>query len=250
MKIFITTWDLSSHFLKVYEWMANKYIPEWESFTVLGYKVFPELSERFTCLSVGESQTTWCRDYFNYFKDIKDEFIFMTMEDMVPARAINYEILNTAINLMKNDPLIGRYMLGGGEYNNIKVIHEDPLKEWFIYEYGKHPNVQSYRLSLQPSVWRTSYLLKYLDNDWTPWQFEVKGSSLADTDGHKIIASRNKFALESAHCISTTRYPGRINVQGFEPDTLAEILKLGLFSDCVLQLGEDLNAPLYQMSDT
>lgn len=51
-------------------------------------------------------------------------------------------------------------------------------------KYIEQPNVayhqiapySSYLISMQPSIWNTQYLYNVLDNSYSPWDFEIKGS--------------------------------------------------------------------------
>ena len=46
-----------------------------------------------------------------------------------------------------------------------------------------------YRLSGMPSIWNRKYFLKYLQNEWSPWDWEIKGSELAKNDNYKILGT-------------------------------------------------------------
>ena len=48
------------------------------------------------------------------------------------------------------------------------------------------------------------YLLKYLTNDLTPWEFESINSKKAINDSYRILGTKNKYAVKSCCAISTT----------------------------------------------
>jgi hypothetical protein len=237
MRMFITTYDKSSYILKHFEWLADRYIPEWKDIVVLGYKVFPALSERFKTVSIGEVQTTWARDYYNYFKSIDDEFVFMCMDDMLPASEIDWEVLNTTMGIMLLDETIGRYELGTGHswHGMVNEIYADI--DWSVYEYGAD---SQYMISCMPAIWRREYLLKYLNHDWNMWQFELDGSKIALSDGYKTIATKGRYAYKTNHTVSSSRYPGLMNVAGLDKNTVEEMISLGFFERDKLILGENL----------
>lgn len=237
MKLFITTYDKSSFILKHFECLADRFIPEWKDIIVLGYKEFPQLSERFKTVSVGETQTTWTRDYYNYFKSIDDEYVFMCMDDMLPASKIDYEIFYEVMALMVQDETIGRYELGTGHgwhgHKPILKVYDD----WHIHEYGSD---SEYMISCMPAIWKREYLLKYLDHDWNAWQFEVEGSKLAKHDGYKTIATGGLYAYRTNHTVSSTRYPGLMNVNGLDKAIVEYMITMGYFERDKLILGENL----------
>lgn len=240
MRIYITTYDKSSHILKLYEHLADKYIPEWKDFTVLGYKEFPQLSDRFNIVSIKEKQegiSKWTKDYYDYFKNIEGEYIFMCMDDMLPASEIDWEVFLTTFGYMASESKIGRYELGTGHGWHKETPIAMKFKDWHIYEYGKD---SEYMISCQPAIWRKEYLLKYLNHDWDMWQFEVEGSKIAKTDGYSTIATKGRYALRTNHTVSTGRYPGLMNINGLNHQDVEEMISLGLFNRDKLILGENL----------
>ncbi len=249
MKWLISTSDSLSYILKPYAWLMDKYLPEITDIHVLGYSVFPELPERFNCVSLAPEQVsldTWTRNLYNYIKDIEDEFVVFTLEDLLPIRTIDYKILDVAFELMKKRSSAGRYELGTGhcwhDWDLNRYLFEIS-KNFSVYEYGYK---SLYRISTQTSIWRTRYLLRYLDNDWTPWQFEIEGSKIAQDDPYNIIATQHKYALEWVHSALSSKYPDMINVAGIQHSDVEEMIELGLLDRNKLQLGIDINSPRYE----
>ena len=52
-------------------------------------------------------------------------------------------------------------------------------KNCFLY---KRKNNIKYQLSLQPGIWKRTYLLKYLKEPCNPWNFEIKKTEIANKD--------------------------------------------------------------------
>jgi len=44
-----------------------------------------------------------------------------------------------------------------------------------------------YRIACQFSIWNRKYMLNYLIDGFSPWDFEIKGSLLAKYDGYRIL---------------------------------------------------------------
>lgn len=244
MKILITTWDQSSSILTAFAVMADKYVPSWSEieFQMLGYTVFPPLSERYKCVSVGKKQTSWTRDYFNYIRNIPDEFVIFGTDDLLFVGDIDWEVFTHTFQLMKDDPTIGRYELGVGHNWHKKITQLEDCGTYKIYQYGKD---SLYRISCQFSIWRRSYLLRYLNFDRTAWEFEIEGSKEAVNDGMNIIATRGRVAFPYIHTVSTKRYPGKINVAGMQYEDIEKLVEMNLLNPAQLQLGEEPNSPPY-----
>jgi len=249
MKWLIATSDSLSYILKPYAWLMDKYLPEITDIHVLGYSVFPELPAKFKCVSLAPEQVsldTWTRNLYNYIKDIEDEFVVFTLEDLLPIRSINYEIYTAGLASMILDKNIGRYEIGTGHCWHTFDPNCDFYKssdKFSIYKYGYN---SLYRISTQTAIWRTEYLLQYLNNDWTPWQFEIEGSKLAQTDSKDVIATQHKFALEWVHSALSSKYPDMVNVAGIQHRDVEEMIALGLLDRNKLQLGIDINSPRYE----
>ena len=242
MKWLIATSDNLSYILKPYAWLMDRYLPEITDIHVLGYSVFPELPEKYKCISLAPEQVsldTWTRNLYNYIKNIEDEFVVFTLEDLLPIRSIDYKLFDVGLMLMNDNKLIGRYELGTGHCWHYGIIPINP----YFYEYGEK---SLYRISTQTSIWRTEYLLQYLNNNWTPWQFEVEGSKIAQDDFHNVIATQHKYALEWVHSALSSKYPDMINVAGIKHDDVEEMIALGLLDRNKLQLGIDINSPRYE----
>ena len=216
MKMIITTWDKSSHILKNFAFMADKYIPEFEV-EILGYNIFPHISRNFKCISVENLQRFWASDYYAYMRTITDEYVIFGTDDLLINRPVDYEVFDNVMEQMQKDNEICRYELGTGHCWHTWINFIKNYPDWNIYEYGKG---SEYRISTQLSVWRTEYLLKYLNHQWTPWQFELEGSKLANTDGKMIIATKGRYAFGYTHCLSTQRYPGLVNVEGIKEEDI------------------------------
>ena len=63
------------------------------------------------------------------------------------------------------------------------------MKDWIFVSQSR--STADYRCSTQYSIWNRKYLLKYLENGLTPWQFELNQSQKAKNDGFKILGLKN-----------------------------------------------------------
>ena len=52
-----------------------------------------------------------------------------------------------------------------------------------------------YRITVAWSLWNREYLLKYLVDGYSPWEFEGKGGGLAKNDGYKILGTSKNYCI-------------------------------------------------------
>jgi hypothetical protein len=245
MRIFIATCDSLSYILRPYAWLMDKYCLGWNDIQVLGYSVFPQLPERFHCVSLAPEQiglNSWTRNLYNYFVSIDDEFVIFGLEDFLPVCPFDMDVLMTAFAIMVKDPNIGRYELGTGHCWHKETTDIYTGKNFTVYEYGFD---SLYRISTQNSIWRRRYLLQYLNFDRTPWEFEVEGSREAQHDGVEVIATHGRSAWRWDFSALSGKYPDKVNIEGINRDDIEQMIGLGLLQRDKLQVGIELNSPLY-----
>ena len=97
--------------------------------------------------------------------------------------------------------LLGLNLSNIGEENGDTMLNSRHYTSSFIQtiptDFGKinlHKLVNSaYHLTCQPSIWRKDYLLKYLVDGMTPWQFE--GQTTAQHTEHSVVMLDNVYPL-------------------------------------------------------
>ena len=53
-----------------------------------------------------------------------------------------------------------------------------------------------YRISCIYSIWNREYMLKYLQPEMTPWEFEIDGSIATNNDGYQILGLNSDFPVQ------------------------------------------------------
>ncbi len=245
MKLIIATCDKTSWILKAFEFLMDRYCPEITDIYVLGYSKFPELSEKYHCISLSSEQKSineWCGNLHDYISKMDEEYVTFGLEDLLPIKPINYDILSSGFNLMSDDKSIVRYELGTGHcwHKWTKEVYSEP--EYSFYKYGKD---SLYRISTQWAIWNREYLLSYLKHGWSAWNFKIEGSKIAATDGKNVIASSGQYAWEWVHSALSGKYPDMVNVQGIDRTYVEEMIVLGILERDKLQLGIELTSPKY-----
>lgn len=163
MKITVTTSNLYHHLLPVFFYLYDKY---WnEPFDLVGYdKPLCELPDNCTWVSLGVqgSVNDWSMDLRKYFEQQEDCFIWL-MEDSFIKQPVNELLLDEACAFMM--PCVGRIDL---TCDLMKREHD------VVGRIATAGSKSRYRLSTQPSIWNRDFLLQYLTDGLTPWQFEVQ----------------------------------------------------------------------------
>lgn len=185
-KIIITTSDKYHHILPMLFFLSNKFWGEETEFELVGFKS-PELDipKNFTFVSLGDQPkgvNTWSTTKRKHFFNQPDYFIWM-MEDTFIYKPVKHESLEICNNIIQ-DKRVGRIALSDYSFDQYTNKHSvvDNVEIFRTNELSK------YNLSTQISLWNKDYLLRYLKNDLSPWEFECQRKHV---DGfHNVCLSR------------------------------------------------------------
>ena len=189
MKVLITTRDAENWLLAPQLHFLVKYWPDCPfPIDVLGG---PKAREVFLGLvDEGRKDGLWlreayCGDDSSWVKLLiwhlqgqnPNEPFLLLLNDYLLADRINQRRMTAYYAVMKNDPTLSFLRLNacpgpeGPSYEEFRPT----IEEWGLsyFKLG-----QAYNLSLQPTIFRTSFLLKNLDPNWSAWDVEIKGSRL------------------------------------------------------------------------
>ena len=119
-------------------------------------KVFPLMSG---------DDTTWSMNIKKVIPHIKEDYIFMLLEDhFITGKIKNKEILPLIIKMHKEG------------YNYLRFTPNPKSDFWLVDDHGKINKDSVYRTSTPFSIWRKSVLLSLLNDKETAWDFEILGS--------------------------------------------------------------------------
>lgn len=231
---YVVTCDKTSWILKSFAYLANKF---WKrDYKVLGFKECPELPDNFQFISMAEKQEfiqLWTKYIYEALKNETSEYVFFSLDDYLFIDYFKEDVFNTVIK--KTDKDFDRYELGwGASYKKQGVCYA--RCDGFDYDLFVYGFNQPYIISCQISLWRTKVLLKVLNHNWTPWEFEVKGSK--EYNNIDVVATKREYALrwieESA---LSNRHPGMVNVLGLKHQYVFELLKEGFIKPEQIQFG-------------
>jgi hypothetical protein len=185
LNIYVSTSDKYHSCIKPFMYLFNKFWFEEAEVTFLGYKKPKfELPKNCKFVSMGsdDGPSTWSNGLKKFFEEIDDEFFIFTIEDCFILSKVNTDTYTALIN--KLDSSVGRISLSGQLINkSYRVI--DKFNEFKIIEASK--NIE-YRKGTQWSIWNKKFMLKYLKDNMSPWEFELSG----DNDEYKIIGTEGK----------------------------------------------------------
>ncbi len=152
---------------------------------------------------------------------------------------------------MKGNPQIGRFDLTWDSFINVfdrnnratrlnSYKHVAKMGNCAVIDV---PNLAPYRISTQPSIWKNEYLLQFLNNDWSPWDFEVLGTQNSYSLDEKVLALADSsfvnYPTKWIHKGAVSRFhEDRINVLGLDCDTIKEMVDEGLATEDKLQWGQ------------
>jgi len=244
--VYIITYDKSLFFLKTTAHQFNKYWGDWQRVIVLGYKkpAF-NLPKNFEFISMGKDQgpNDWSRPIYEILKKVSDEYIFFTMDDEPAIDHLKPHILEDLFGRMKKDDKIVRAGIGFGPSQRPHLYNLKERKiDYDIYELKQSA---PYRITTQFSLWRTQYLLKYLNKKQSAWDFELKGSEAAKKDEKVILGTARDFAFRwIGHGSLSRRNNGKVNLLGMRLSDIKELVAKKKLDKSLIQFGQDIG-PLY-----
>ena len=125
---------------------------------------------KYKFITPGKKQ--WGERIINALSETKTEYVFFVLDDYYLCQLLTNEYIEYLLKFMDN--------------RNVNKIMLSPVPDFAKYEYLESINTMHkmsptspWLTSVQPAIWRKSELLKFLKPEYTPWNFEVKGSELA-----------------------------------------------------------------------
>jgi len=187
----------------------------------------------------------WSKYLYNYFANIQDELIWLSLDDFLPINNINIDCYNAAVDYMKNNK-IGLCTISQTIYYESKDYRKPGKciegEKYFIYERNKK---DLYNISLQPGLWNREYLCKIFNNNFTPWDVEIKGTKKSYTLPYINIGTcrgprDNITSLMEFSYVSSlsSKWNPYINFQGFPLELIKEIIDNKLVNKDLITIGD------------
>ena len=199
--IIIATSNKFLPLLKPFCFLFNEFWSSHQEVTFVGYES-PDFSMpqnfRFVSLGVQRGVKYWADDLRPFIQSLDCDYFAYTAEDMFLAREVNFESLSTLLtscNNMVKKP--GRIALGDSVANQIHEKYKD--SDRVIVQ----SPISNYRLSLQWSMWRKDYFLKYLKPNFSQWDYEVRNMSESRFDAATIAGFSSEYPLGFCNALQT-----------------------------------------------
>lgn len=134
-------------------------------------------SKNYEFLTPG-SNLCWSNRIIEAVEQIESEFIFFILDDYFLKEKVSSEFINQSISFLKgtnSNKLIfttisGNTLKLSNINGNLYKMHDD----------------SNYLTSVQPAIWRKSFLLECLQKEWNPWQFEIDGTEAIKNKNNNI----------------------------------------------------------------
>lgn len=226
MKIIVTTSDNYLHLLPIFCHLFNTYWKDEEGYNpdveIVGYQK-PEFklpnNFKFHSLGTQGGKKDFSNELKPYFEQLPDQYFIWLMEDTFIKSPVNNKALSFLFDKIKSIKKLGRMNLTGESMNYDRKVLDSNL-DFVLYE-NAH-NIR-YRLSTQPSIWNKSFLLKYLTENLSPWDFETQDPRY---DGY-VICGLDKVQCPVKHNEGVRRFDIRkYNFEGIDPYVLEEMRSL------------------------
>ncbi len=220
MKVIVTTSNKYHHLLPVFCFLFNKYWSKYQQVEIVGYDASSiMLPANFSFHSMGEQGDVkeWSTDLRKYFGQQDDRFIWL-MEDTFIKAPVNH-FLYGALQAYSEDENVGRVNL---TIETLKQLHR-PYENGLLCNMYLNLQTAKYRLSTQPSIWNKKFLLQYLTDGLTPWEFETQAST---NDGWKVLGPDQNAVF---HNEGVRRHNiHALNLDGIDPEVIEEMKTLNI----------------------
>jgi hypothetical protein len=122
---------------------------------------------------------SWSNIMKESLKYIKTEYVFFILEDFYLSQPITEEFIKTGIDFLKSKGDANKLIFSSAFCEYYTVQHEEG-------KYFKMLDTSDYLTTMQPSLWKTSFLNECLKENMNPWQFEIDGTNMIKNKNNKV----------------------------------------------------------------
>lgn len=128
--------------------------------------------------TVKSNKKSWGERMLDGIASCQSKYIFFILDDYLFTYSYSENQLVEYINLM-NHFSIDRLQISPSSFQHYEKYNEVPTKFLKISQHSL------YSISMQPSIWNKEYLESILLPTYSPWDFEIDGSSAINTNYKK-----------------------------------------------------------------
>lgn len=195
MRLFIPTCNKYLWLIKPFSYLFNKFWDDTIEVTYLGYeKPDFDMPDNFKFHSFGTDDDLkyWSSDLRSYFNSIDDEFIYLTGDDNLLVDYVRLDLINKMKKYIKTtNKKIGRVGLS----RDLITRQHSYFDTFEDMEIVQQDIEATHHISTAWSMWRRDYLLKFLKNEITPWEFEDLGTIECKKDDYAVISTAGNKPL-------------------------------------------------------
>lgn len=197
MKVVVSTCDKYCNVVEALKYTLDKHGGKDWDVTVLGFKKpnFNLGNWSFFSLGVDTGPHNLSNDLWKFFESFNDEFFIWLNDDIVIVDDIDHELLEHMKNKMESNPQIGRICITSATKEH--YVNFPTYENNHSFQYKEVPQNYEYRLSLNASLWRTSYFKKYCQQGIGNWVWETRRDAI--DDGVTILGSIGRYVLDFGH---------------------------------------------------
>jgi hypothetical protein len=123
----------------------------------------------------------WSNRIIKSLNQIESEFIFFVLDDYFLRQEITEEFLKEKISFLK-EKNANKYI--------ITTVHDAYKVTFLEKDLYKQNDDSDYLTSVQPAIWRKSFLQHCLKENWNPWEFEMIGTEYIKHSNNKIYMQK------------------------------------------------------------
>ena len=181
MKIIVLTSNSYHHVLPGFAYCFNRYWPGQQP-TVLHYDApLPPLPSNFKTTGIGrQSDHTYSSGLMTYLTALPDHQFVLLLDDYWLSAPVDLARFFALIRMMHDQPDVDKIDLTDDRLKYPHDLITPLLRRYPMIE--SHPEAP-YQTSLQAAIWRTAFLLRFLNVGENAWDFEKLGT-------RRVIAAR------------------------------------------------------------
>ena len=193
MKLLITShsksydiWHITNHFLKK-NWLDNNKI----YLGANGEDRREFCPQDWIYINKGKDES-FSKSLKSYIEEINDEYFILMLDDFIILNEVSNDLIEKAFKFIK-------------ERNGVYLrLRPNPKGDKKIDNYFSAINVNNqvpYITALQMAIWKKDFLLKLLEYDFNPWEFEVKAGKTKEA-----LENSDKFFVTNFDFINYTHF--------------------------------------------
>ena len=129
--------------------------------------------------------------------EVKTYYIFWLFEDYFFTKPLKKSVIINYLDFVINNDL-DRLQISPNWQNTDTYSFLNKHQQSPKFDYKMIASTDPYSVSMQPSIWKKDYIKKLLHKNYSPWDFEIKGSLINSSKKVCIDSSVNKYPYFNA----------------------------------------------------